>query len=231
MDRELAALAAKALEFIPDGSRIGLGTGHAADAFLQVLAQRVGQGLRIRAVSTSEAIAQQARKLGIPIDSLDSPQPLEITIDGADEVEKSTLNLIKGWGGAMVRERIVAAASRRQIILVTENKLVDRLGARGKLPVEVVPYAASFCRRAIEQLSFPGGIKPALRGEPGYPYITDNGNWILDCAVQPLDDSLSLDRAIRAIPGVVDTGFFFGTADRVLVAHGDTVHELRRSGG
>jgi ribose 5-phosphate isomerase A len=108
---------------------------------------------------------------------------------------------------------------------------VDRLGARGKLPVEVVPFAASFCRRHIEQLSVPGGIEPILRGEPRNPYITDNGNWILDCVVQPIEDPPSLDRAIRAIPGVVDTGFFFGTADLVLVAQGDAIHELRRSSG
>jgi ribose 5-phosphate isomerase A len=229
MEREFAALAAKALELIPDGSRIGLGTGHTAEAFLQALAQRVRQGLRIRGVPTSEAIAHQARELGIPLDSLDSPQPLEITIDGADEVERGTLNLLKGWGGAMVRERIVAAASRRQVILITQNKIVGRLGARGKLPVEVIPFAASFCRRRIEHLSIPGGINPVLRGEPGHPYVTDNGNWIVDCTVQPLDDPLSLDRSLRAIPGVVETGFFFATADLVLVAHGERIEELQRS--
>jgi ribose 5-phosphate isomerase A len=227
MEKEFAALAAKALELIADGSRIGLGSGRTAEAFLQALGKRVGQGLRIRAVATSDTIAAHAGRMGIPIDSLDSPQPLDVTIDGADEVEKTSLNLIKGWGGAMVRERIVAAASRRQIIIVTENKLVDRLGARGKLPVEVVPFAAPFCRRRIEQLSMGGGIKPVLRGSPDHPYVTDNGNWILDCAVRPLNDPLSLDRAIRAIPGVVDTGFFFGSAAVVLVAHGETIQELQ----
>src|SRR5439155_6352090 len=126
---ELKALSAKALEFVPDGSRIGLGSGRTAEAFLLALAERVRAGLRVAGVPTSEAVARRARELGIPLASLDSDEPLHATIDGADEVEIGTLNLIKGRGGALVRERIVAAASHRQMILVTREKLVPQLGA------------------------------------------------------------------------------------------------------
>jgi ribose 5-phosphate isomerase A len=151
-----------------------------------------------------------------------------VTIDGADEVERGTLNLIKGWGAALVRERIVAAAARRQVILVTKEKLVDRLGGRGKLPVEVLPFAAPFCRRQIERLDGFGGLRPVLRRDPNRPVITDNGNWILDCALQPQADSAALERALRAIPGIIDTGLFLGTASLVLVDEDGTVHEMRR---
>jgi ribose 5-phosphate isomerase A len=224
----LAALGAKALEFVPDGSRIGLGSGHTIEPFLEALGERIRGGLRVRGVPTSEATAQRARGLGIPLDTLDADEPLAVTVDGADEVERGTLNLIKGWGAALVRERIVAAASRRQVILVTREKLVDRLGARGKLPVEVLPFAAPFCRRRIEGLTGFGGLYPVLRRDPNRPVITDNGNWILDCGLQPQADPAALDQALRAIPGVVGTGLFLGTADVVLVDEDGTVHELRR---
>jgi ribose 5-phosphate isomerase A len=229
MESDLALLAARALDFVPDGARIGLGTGHAATAFVHALAARVKQGLRARGVPTSEATGRLARELGIPLDTLDPPEPLEVTVDGADEVERGTLHLVKGWGGSLVRERIVAAASRRQVILVTAEKIVDRLGARGKLPVEVLPFAAAFCRRRIEQL----GLRPAVRqagdAADGQPFVSDNGNWILDCGVGPLSDPAGLHRDLRAIPGVIDTGLFLGTASAVLVALGGTVQEWRPS--
>jgi ribose 5-phosphate isomerase A len=181
-------------------------------------------------VPTSEHVARLARSLGIPLDTLDDQAPLELTIDGADEVEPTTLNLIKGWGAALVRERIVAAASKRQVIIVTGEKLVDRLGARGRLPVEVIPFAAPFCQRQMEQLAVAGGLRPAVRQRDGRPLVTDNGNWILDCQLGPQDDPAGLERALRAIPGVVDTGLFLGTAALVLVAEGGKVRELRRLG-
>ena len=228
MESDLALLAARALEFVTDGARIGLGTGHAATAFVHALGARVRAGLRVRGVPTSEATAQLARDLGIPLDTLDSPEPLEVTIDGADEVERQTLNLIKGWGGSLVRERIVAAGSRRQVILVTEEKVVDRLGARGRLPVEVLPFAAAFCARRVEQL----GLRPAVRqAEAGRPFVTDNGNWTLDCGLSPPADPAGLDRALRAIPGVIDTGLFLGTAYAVLLAVRGTLQEWRPSHG
>jgi ribose 5-phosphate isomerase A len=229
VDSDLQALADKAFDFVPDGARIGLGSGHTTEAFLRVLGERVRQGLRIRGVPTSTETAHLAQQLGIPLDSLDSDEPLAVTIDGADEVEPRTLGLIKGWGGALVRERIVAAASRRQVILVTAEKLVTCLGKRGKLPVEVLPFAAPFCRRCIEQLAVPGGLRPVLRGHDGRPFITDNGNWIFDCALGPPDDPAACERALRAIPGVVDTGLFLDTAAVVLVAEGGAVRQLTKA--
>jgi ribose 5-phosphate isomerase A len=189
----------------------------------------VRQGLRVRGVPTSEETARLARQLGIPLDTLDSDEPLTVTIDGADEVEPTTLNLIKGWGGALVRERIVAAASRQQIILVTAEKLVKRLGERGKLPVEILPFAAPFCLRNLEQLPVAGGLRPSLRQHDGRPFVTDNGNWIFDCALGPLDDPAGCACAIRAVPGVVDCGLFLNTASVVLVAESGAVRELQRT--
>ena len=136
----------------------------------------------------------------------------------------SNLDLIKGWGGALVRERIVAAASRRQIIVVERDKLVDTLGSRGRLPVEVVPFALPLVRRRLLAL----GVKPTLRLFKDRPFVTDNWNVILDCAVEPIADPPALERAIHGVPGVVDTGLFLGTADTVLVADGAAVRELAR---
>lgn len=226
MDPAFRTVATRALDFITDGTRIGLGSGRTTEAFLHLLAERVRGGLRIRGVPTSQGTARLAESLGIPLDTLEPDEPLDVTIDGADEVERGTLNLIKGWGAALVRERIVAAASKRQIILVTPEKLVDRLGGRGKLPVEVIPFAAAYCRQSIARLPVPGGLVPAIRQQAGQPLVTDNGNWILDCALQPQADPAALERSLLAIPGVVDTGLFLGTAALVLVAEAGGVREL-----
>lgn len=218
----LQALALRALEFVPEGGLVGLGSGRAANVFLRALAARVREGLRIQCVPTSEATARLARELSLSLIELDET-PLDVTVDGADEVDPH-LNLIKGYGGALVRERIVAAASRRQIILVGAEKLVAILGTRGKLPVEVVPFGAPLCRRRLEAL----GYRPELRRGGERPFVSDNGNLILDCATGPLSDPEAVERAIRAIPGVVDTGLFLGTAHTVLVADGGKVRELTR---
>jgi len=216
----LAALATHALSFVKAGDIVGLGTGRAAVAFVRALADRVGEGLRVRGVPTSEDTERLARELGIELVGLEAE--IELTVDGADEVD-GVLNLIKGHGGALVRERIVAAASRRQIILVTADKMVETLG-RGPLPVEVMPFAAPFCRRRLEDLA----LKPTLRMHEERPFVTDNYNVIFDCATGPIDDPARLERTIRAIPGVIDTGLFLGTADRVIVADDSGVRELVR---
>ena len=216
----LAALATHALSFVKAGDIVGLGTGRAAVAFVRALADRVGEGLRVRGVPTSEDTERLARELGIELVGLEAE--IELTVDGADEVD-GVLNLIKGHGGALVRERIVAAASRRQIILVTADKMVETLG-RGPLPVEVMPLAAPFCRRRLEDLA----LKPTLRMHEERPFVTDNYNVIFDCATGPIDDPARLERTIRAIPGVIDTGLFLGTADRVIVADDSGVRELVR---
>jgi len=224
VDPALAALAAKALDLVPDGTRVGLGSGHAAEAFIRALAEKVRQGFRVRGVPTSEETSRLARSLGLVLDTLDADEPLAVTIDGADEVERGTLNLIKGRGGALARERIVAAAARQQVILVTPEKLVDRLGEHGVLPVEVLPFAEPFCRRRLAAM----GLRPVLRCHEGAPFVTDNGNWIIDCGVGPLGIlAAKLESEVLAIPGVVDTGLFLGTASLVLVGQNGDVEEMK----
>jgi ribose 5-phosphate isomerase A len=217
----LAALATHALGFVTAGDVVGLGSGRVARAFLHALAARVRDGLTVRGVPTSEDTARLARELGIDLVGLEAE--IALTVDGADEVD-GRLNLIKGHGGALVRERIVAAASRRQIILVTSDKLVETLGTRGPLPVEVMPFAVPLCRRRLEDLE----LKPTLRMQEERPFVTDNFNVIFDCATRPIDDPAGLEQRIRAIPGVIDTGLFLGTADMVVVADGNSIREIGR---
>jgi ribose 5-phosphate isomerase A len=230
-DPAIRAVAARALELVVDDTTIGLGTGRAAAAFIAGLGARVRQGLRVRGVPTSEASAAQAKSLGIPLVALEDTDELDLTVDGADEVAPN-LDLIKGFGNALVRERIVAAASRRQVILVGRDKLVAALGARGRIPVEVIPFARALVGRRVAAL----GLRPVLRLGAGgdAPIVTDNGNVILDCVPPaPLDAraARTTEAAILAIPGVVDTGLFLGTAERVLVgdAHGAVEVLERRS--
>lgn len=219
---DLALLAARALEYVQGAAVVGLGTGRAATAFVRTLGARVREGLSIRGVPTSEETARLARDLGIPLAELDEAL-IDVTIDGADEVDPR-LNLIKGYGGALVRERIVAAASRKQVILVDASKLVPTLGTKGRLPIEVIPFALALCSRRLREL----GCQPALRQAEGRPFVTDNGNVILDCAIAPIEAPAVLDSEIRAIPGVVGTGLFLGTAHTVLVADGGMIREMTR---
>jgi len=206
------AMARRAAELVQDGSAVGLGTGHAASAFLVALADRVRRGLQVRCVATSRATEAAARELGLPLVSLEEVGELDLDVDGADEIDPA-LDLVKGYGGALVRERIVAAASRRLVILAGTEKLVPTLGARGVLPVEVVPFGWAFCARRLGELGHPS----RRRMEGGAPLVTDNGNHILDCAVEPLADPAALERRIRAIAGVVGTGLFLGMADAAFI--------------
>jgi ribose 5-phosphate isomerase A len=203
----------RALDLVADGTTIGLGSGHAAEAFVRLLGERVRSGkLHVRGLPTSEATAALARQEGIPVLSPAEVGTLDLDVDGADEVDPH-LDLIKGYGRDFVRERIVAAMSRRLVILVGEEKLVPRLGSRGKLPVEVVPFALPLCERRLRDLNCPAA--PFRKDRE--LFVTDNGNHILDCAIGPLDEPAALERDILAIPGVVDTGFFLEMADLVLV--------------
>lgn len=219
-------IAERALALIEDGFAIGLGTGRAATLFVRALGEKVAGGLKVRAVPTSEATASLARELGIPLTSLDEVGELDITFDGADEFAPS-LDLIKGYGGALVREKIVAASSKRFVVLVGPGKEVDVLGGRGKLPVEVVRFGLALARRKLETL----GCPPTLRlGPDGAPFVTDNGNPILDCRVSPIADPAALERSILGIPGVVGTGLFIGMAETVLIQADDgTVREIHRA--
>ena len=209
-DQEAAALGAAALAEVKSGHVVGLGTGQAATAFIHALGRAVKDGLAVTGVPTSEASAILARRLGIPL--IDEPVALDVAVDGADEVDPR-LDLIKGYGGALVREKIVAAAARRFIVLVGAEKLVETLGGRGRLPVEVVPFAMPFARRRLTELGHP----PVVRVKDGTPVVTDNGNLILDAAVGSIPDPALLDATLRAIPGVVGTGLFVGMAHTVLV--------------
>ena len=218
----------RALELAPNGSRIGLGSGHASQAFIKALGERVRKGgLQIHSVPTSEESAALARKEGNPLLTLTEAGILDLTVDGADEVDPN-LDLIKGYGRALVREKIVASSSRRLVILVGDEKLVPRLGTRGKLPVEVTPFALPLCQLRLSAL----GCRPVPYFQGKNLFVTDNGNHILDCQIEPIADPLRLELDIRAIPGVVGTGLFLGMADTVLVGEHNTfrlIEEKRRN--
>ena len=216
----VVAAAEAAVALIDDGARVGLGSGRAAAAFVERLAARARAGLSVECVATSEAAARQARAAGLRLIELAEGTQLDITVDGADEVAPN-LNLVKGRGGAFVRERIVAASSRRQVIVVGPEKLVEALGETGPIPVEIIPMALGLCTRRLKDL----GVRPALRAaaESGRPFVSDNGNLIVDVtrAATLLNAAAAraFDAELRAIPGVVDTGLFIATAERVLVGY------------
>jgi ribose 5-phosphate isomerase A len=217
-------VARRALDFIEAGQTIGLGSGRASMAFLLALGERVRQGLRIQGVATSEVIAAQARKEGIVVLDLAGSRSLDQAFDGADEVDPE-LNLIKGLGGALLREKVVASAARRLVILVGQEKLVPRLGSHGILPVEVVPFALNFCQERLRDI----GLTPKVRMAGPERYVTDNGNHILDCEISALDDPASLDRSLHEIPGVAGTGLFLAMADIVLIQTDNGVIERARN--
>jgi ribose 5-phosphate isomerase A len=221
---DLRAIAAWAMEFVSDGSAVGLGTGHAATAFLHALGERVRDGLRVRGVPTSKASADMARQLGIPLTTLDEVGTLDVDVDGADEVDPRC-DLIKGYGGALVREKIVAASARRVVILVGSEKLVSVLGSHGKLPVEVLPFGLALCRQELSHL----GCTPELRMQNGKSFVSDNGNYILDCRITPQTRPDEFEQSIRAIPGVVGTGLFLRIAHTVLIQHDSRVEVRNRS--
>lgn len=224
VDPELKALALRALDFVKPDTVVGLGAGRASREFVRALGARVREGLRVQGVPASDDTAALAKEVGIPLVGLEAGE-LDVTVDGADEVDPR-LDMIKGFGGALTRERIIAVAARRQIILVGHDKLTEVLGRRGRLPVEILPFALPHVRRRLAALGHEG----MLRMADDKPFITDNWNVILDIAVSAIPDARALDRAIRGIPGVVDNGLFLGIAHTVLVAEGGTIKELRREG-
>lgn len=208
----MATIYERALDFIHDGDVVGLGSGKASAAFIDLLGARVKAGLKVRGVPTSDFSERQARALGIPILTVEEGMPIAVTVDGADEVDPK-LDLIKGYGRALIREKVVAAASRKLVILVGPGKEVKKLGERGKLPVEVTPFALPVARDRLKKL----GCDPILWSDKGAPLKTDNGNYILDCVVKPLADAAEFEARVNAIPGVVGTGLFLGMASVVLV--------------
>lgn len=218
--RQAAAEAAAAL--VADGMRLGLGTGRTMELVLQALAGRIVlEGLRIEGVATSEATAARAWALGIPLVEADAP--CDLAIDGADRIERGTLRLIKGGGGALTREKIVAESARRFVVAAEAAKLVDRLGDGFALPVEVLPFGHAATLRRIAAL----GGAPALRRQDGAPVRTDNGNLVLDCpGFGAIRDPFTLERSLRAIAGVVATGLFLLPVERAIIGHGDGTVEV-----
>jgi ribose 5-phosphate isomerase A len=218
--------AEQALHYVQSGMAIGLGTGSTARHALAGLSARLRDG-RLRdivGVPTSEATAALARELGIPLATLDQRPQLDLAIDGADEVDPS-LNLIKGLGGALLREKIVAASARRFVVVADASKIVELLGTRAPLPVEVIAFGLPLCRSRLAEL----GCEPVLRhAADGSPFRTDEGNVILDCRFPAIADALALGVAINAIPGVVEHGLFIGMAAFVLVAGAGGVTTLVR---
>lgn len=210
--KEIWPGAAEAASLVEDGMTVGLGTGRAAGMFVRALAQRLSSGLRLRGVPTSKRTERLAKELAIPLASLDEVKAIDVDVDGADEVDPE-LTLIKGHGGALVRERVVASLARRFVVLVGEEKIVPHLGARMAVPVEIVPFAAPTVRRALESL----GARVELRSSAEGIFVSDNGNHILDARFDPIDEAAKLEARIDAIPGVVDSGLFVGMADLVLV--------------
>ncbi|MGH7471324.1 MAG: ribose-5-phosphate isomerase RpiA [Longimicrobiales bacterium] len=217
--------AERAVELVQDGMKLGLGTGSTARHVLQVLAERQSRGeLRnIVGVATSAATAQQARDLGITMRALDDVGSLDLGIDGADEVD-GDLNLIKGMGGALLWEKIVAAACARFVVVVDDSKLVSRLGTKGPLPVEVVPFGWTTHIQAFQQL----GARTLLRrASDGSAFRTDGGHHIIDCAFpQGITDAYGLQAQFKNRPGVVETGLFLELASAVVVAYTNGVHVL-----
>ncbi|HTW52574.1 MAG TPA: ribose-5-phosphate isomerase RpiA [Stellaceae bacterium] len=215
--------ALRAVAFVEDGMVVGLGTGSTAYFVVEGLGARVKEGLKITGIPTSERTATQARSLGIPLATFAEHQRIDLTIDGADEVERRSLDLIKGLGGALLREKIVAAASQRLVIVVDQEKLVDQLGDHTPVPVEAVQFGWQATAAALRRL----GAEPVLRhAHEDHPFITDGGNYTLDCRFTKIADAKALERDINAIVGVVDCGLFIGRAAAVIVAATDGIHVL-----
>lgn len=208
-----------ALEFVQSGMKIGIGTGSTAEAFIYALGEKVAAGLDIIGVPTSVRTRDLCLKLLIPLTTLDETPHLDVTIDGADEIDRS-FNLIKGAGGALLREKIVASSSDSMIVIADDSKLVETLGAFD-LPIEVIPFGLAATLLQIEALAKVHGISGALHrreGESGEPYVTDGGHWIVDASFGRIVQPETLDRDLNTIPGVVENGLFTGMANRVIVA-------------
>ena len=225
-DKRLAA--AKALELVEPGMKLGLGTGTTAARFVELLGARVKDGLDVLCVPTSEATRAQAAALGIPLTTLDAEPQLDLTVDGADEVDEE-LRLIKGGGGALLYEKIVACASDRMIVIADASKRVPVLGAF-PLPVEVVPFGVAATRQMVELLAADAGCSGEIKlrsGADGRPFVTDAGHYILDCAFGRIEEPDALDEALKLIPGVVEHGLFLGLADIAIIAGPEGVAVLQ----
>ncbi|KQY26783.1 ribose-5-phosphate isomerase RpiA [Rhizobium sp. Root482] len=217
--REMKIKAAQAaLDYVEDGMRLGIGTGSTAEEFVRLLAEKVAAGFRIEGVPTSERTARLCLELGVPLKSLEELPQLDLTIDGADEVD-GRLRLIKGGGGALLREKIVACASERMIVIADESKVVETLGAF-KLPIEVNSFGLGATRIAIEKLAARQGLSGeiTIRASGDGPFMTDGGHLILDASFGRIPDADALALDLNGIPGVVEHGLFIGIASLAIIA-------------
>jgi ribose 5-phosphate isomerase A len=229
MDELKRQAAARALEHVQDGMKLGLGTGSTAKHFVELLGERVRAGLKILGVPTSEATRQQAAECGIPLTTLDEVDRLDLTVDGADEIDHA-LDVIKGGGGALLREKIVAAASDRMIVIADESKWVEALG-RFPLPVEVIPFGLAATQRAIGKAFAETGnsgqmvVRP---GKDGHVFVTDGGHWIVDAHLGRIMDAPRLAGLLTSIPGVVEHGLFIGLAGTAVLAGSQGIRVVER---
>jgi ribose 5-phosphate isomerase A len=223
------AAAARALEFVRPGMRLGLGTGSTAAHFVELLAERVAAGLDIVAVPTSEATRAHAARLGIALTTLDDTPELDLTVDGADEIAPD-LTLMKGGGGALLREKIVASASANMIVIADESKWVSMLGSF-PLPIEIAPFGATATRRAVEaavaELGCPGPVM-VRKAKDGHAFVTDGGHWLLDARLLRIADPGALAARLCTVPGVMEHGLFIGLARTAILAAPDGVRLVER---
>jgi len=219
VETQKRAAAERALDFVRPGMRLGLGTGSTAAHFVNLLGERVRAGLKIVAVPTSEATRAQAERLGIALTTLDEAPQLDLTVDGADEIAPD-LSLIKGGGGALLREKIVASASERMVVIADQSKWVEVLG-RFPLPVEIVPFGATVTQRRVEAAAAAAGCAgpaPLRKTASGHPFVTDGGHWLIDAQLQRIGNPQELAARLAPIPGVVEHGLFIGLAAAAIVA-------------
>ena len=216
--------AREAVGYVNDGMVVGLGSGSTASIAIRILGERVKDGMRIVGIPTSEDSENIGKAVGIKIGELRDYAVVNLTIDGADEVSPD-LNLIKGLGGALVREKMVASATEMEVIVVDDSKLVDYLGQKAPLPVEIVKFAHDATVRKLKEFD----CEPKLRMKDGQLFVTDNGNYIADCRFKRIDDPRTLEAELNLVPGVVDNGLFVGLADIVIVASKDGIRKLKKN--
>ena len=229
MDGLKRQAAARALEHVRDGMKLGLGTGSTAKHFVELLGDKVKGGLRVVGVPTSEGTRAQAQANGVPLTTLDEIDHLDLTVDGADEVDPQ-LNLIKGGGGALLREKIVASASDRMIVIADDSKWVEPLG-RFPLPIEVVPFGLAATQRALADAFVRSGVSGQMvvrKAADGHVFVTDGGHWIVDVRLGEIQDAPRLAGLLSAIPGVVEHGLFIGLASTVILAGAQGIRVIER---
>ena len=220
------AAAIEAVKMVMDGQVVGLGSGSTAELFILELGKRVQtEGLDLIGIPTSKRSESIGREAGIPISTLVEHGDIDITVDGADEVDPN-LDMIKGLGGALLREKMIAEATQKEVIVIDESKLVHQLGTKAPLPVEVVQFSYEHIARRLAKL----GCTPKLRQKDSKTYVTDNGNYILDCAFKGMEDPEGIEAKIHKIPGAIETGLFIGIADVVIIGTPTGVRQMKRKG-